>query len=110
MNLHWTLCRKYGLEDSKKWYQHKVDSVVENERVKILWDFNIQTDREMKHRRPDIVVVNKEKNECTIIDVANPGDHNLAQKKFEKLDNYSELRLEVTRICNKKTHLKTQTP
>ena len=103
LNLHWTLCRKYGLEVSKKWYQHKVDSVVENERVKILWDFNIQTDREIKHRRPDIVVVNKEKNECTIIDVANPGDHNLAQKKFEKLDNYSELRLEVARMWNKKT-------
>ena len=31
----------------------------------------------------DIVVVNKEKNECTIVDVANPGDHNLAQTKFE---------------------------
>ena len=33
----------------------------------------------------------------------NPGDHNLAQKKFEKLDNYSELRLEVARMWNKKT-------
>ena len=66
-------------------------------------DFNIQTDREIKHRRPDIVVVNKEKNECTIIYVANPGDHNLAQMKFEKLDNYSELRLEVARMWNRKT-------
>ena len=28
---------------------------------------------------------------------------NLAQKKFEKLDNYSELRLEVARMWNKKT-------
>ena len=74
--------------------------MVENERVKILWDFNIQTDREIKHGRPDIVVVNKEKYECTIIDVANPSDQNLAQKKFEKLDNYSELRLEVARMWN----------
>ena len=32
----------------------------------------------------------------------NPGDHNLAQKKFEKFDNYSELRLEVARMWNKK--------
>ena len=80
-----------------------MDSVVENKSLKIQWDFNIQTDQEIKHRRPDIVVVNKEKNECTIIDVANPGDHNLAQKKFEKLDNYSELRLEVARMWNKKT-------
>ena len=36
--------------------------------------------------------------------VANPDDHNLAQKKFRKrLDNYSELRLEVARMWNKKT-------
>ena len=47
--------------------------------------------------------MNKEKNQCTIIHVANPGDHNLVQKKFEKLDNYSELRLEVARMWNKKT-------
>ena len=53
--------------------------MVEKEMVKILWDFNIQTDWEIKHRRPDIVVVNKEKNECTIIDVANPSD----QTKFD---------------------------
>ena len=102
LNLHMTLCRKYSLEVSEKWYQHKVDSVVENKSLKIQWDFNIQTDQEIKHRRPGIVVVNKEKNECTIIDVANPGDHNLAQKKFEKFDNYSELRLKVARMWNKK--------
>ena len=47
--------------------------------------------------------MNKEKNKCTIIDVENPGDQNLAQKKFEKLDNYSELRLEVARMGNKNT-------
>ena len=66
-------------------------------------DFNIQTDRKIKHRRPDVVVVNKEKNECTIIDLANPSDHNLAQKKFQKLDIYSELRLKAARMWIKKT-------
>ena len=60
-----------------------MDHVVADECVKIVWDFNIQTDREIKYRSSDIVVVNKVKNECTIVDVANPGDHILAQKKVE---------------------------
>ena len=28
----------------------------ENESVRVLWDFNINTDNESEHRRPDIVV------------------------------------------------------
>ena len=35
------LCHKFGLAGEDKWYNHKPASVVENERVKILWDFNI---------------------------------------------------------------------
>ena len=30
--------------------------------VKILWDFNIQTDHVIEHRRPDVVVLDKAKN------------------------------------------------
>ena len=63
----------------------------------------IQCDREIHHRKPDIVLVDKVNNECMIIDVACPGDHNLVKKKFEKLNNYSELRVEVARLWNKKT-------
>ena len=33
-----------------------VDSVIENDIVKILWDVCIQVDRQIEHRRPDIVV------------------------------------------------------
>ena len=35
------LCHKFGLVGEDKWYNHKPASVVENERVKTLWDFNI---------------------------------------------------------------------
>ena len=76
---------------------------MENEDVKILWDFMVQCDREIVHRKPDIVVVNKKTNECQIIDVACPSDINLVGKKNEKLRNYKELRLEIARLWNKKT-------
>ena len=88
-NLHWNLCKKYGIDVSEKWYQHKAETVVENERVKILWDFNVQCDRYIEPRRPDIIVIDKDTNECILIDVACPVDYNLVNKKTTKLRNYS---------------------
>ena len=45
----------------------------------------------------------KNTNKCVIIDVACPVDNNLFLKRNEKLDNYSELRLEIARMWNKET-------
>ena len=40
---------------------HTPQSVHENDDCKILWDFNIQADKVIEHRRPDIVCINKQK-------------------------------------------------
>ena len=45
----------------------------------------------------------KNTNKCLIIDVACPVDNNLILKRNEKLDNYSELRLEIARMWGKET-------
>ena len=45
----------------------------------------------------------KNTNKCLIIDVACPVDNNLILKRKEKLDNYSELRLEIARMWDKET-------
>ena len=46
----------------------------------------------------------KNTKKCLIIDVACPIDNNLILKKNpEKLDNYSELQLEIGRVWNKET-------
>ena len=42
--VHLELCQKFGLVGKVKWYDHKPAGVVENNKVKILRDFNIQTD------------------------------------------------------------------
>ena len=36
-----------------------VESIIENNIVKILWDVSIQVDRQIEHRRTDIVVMVK---------------------------------------------------
>ena len=90
------------LEHTDKWYQHQPSPVVENKRYKLLWDFSIQTDRVIEHRRPDIVIVDWEEKECIVIDVAIPADQNIADKDWEKISKYSELKLEITRLWNVK--------
>ena len=47
---HLDLCQKFGLVGEVKWYSHKPASVFENDSVKILWDFNIQTDHVIQQR------------------------------------------------------------
>ena len=41
-------------------HTHKPQSVQRNDEYKILWDFNIQTDKVIEVRSPDIVCVNKQ--------------------------------------------------
>ena len=80
-----------------------VESVIENDIVKILWDVSIQVERQIEHRRPDIVVMEKKTKKYLIIDVACPVENNLILKREKKLDNYSELRLEIVRMWDKET-------
>ena len=68
-------------------------SVLENYEYKILWDFNIQTDKVIEHRRPAIICINKQKRECQIIDFTVFGDQNIAIKEQEKIAKYQDLRI-----------------
>ena len=86
--LHWKLCRKYNLPTADKWWEHKVDKVLQKEDVKILWDFKIQTDKHRAHNIPDITVV--EKKRVWIIDVAIPGDGRIEEKELEKISKYQD--------------------
>ena len=72
--VHLELCQKFGLVGEIKWYNHKPASVVENDRVKIMRDFNIQTDHVIQYRRPGIDVLYKKERKCYLIDIAVPGD------------------------------------
>ena len=65
--LHWDLCKKYGFQHHEKWYKHEPVDVLENNEIKLLWDFPIQTDRKLEHNRPDITIVFKKKRECQLI-------------------------------------------
>ena len=94
------MCNKYNLKRSEKWYEHAPEGAVENEEGKILWDVMIQCNRDIKVRKPDIVVVNKNKRSCAIIDIAIPGAIRVTQKIEGKNERYQELTREIKRMWN----------
>ena len=95
---HWRLCQIYSLPHADSWYKHLAEKVIDTPQVKILWDFNIQTDRVLEARRPDIVVTDKENQETWIIDIAIPGDLRVREKELEKREKHQDLAIEMRRL------------
>ena len=62
---------------------NKLESVLENETHKILWDFAILTDHLITARRPDLHLINKTKQNknCHLVDFAVPMNHSENLKK-----------------------------
>ena len=96
--IHWKLCEKWGFQRGDKWYTHHPEKILESEQCKILWDFPIQTDKVLKHNRPDITIVDKQRKKCLLIDPSCPFDTRIEGKEEEKCANYNELKYEIARI------------
>ena len=65
---------------------HNPAPVLENNTHKLIWDFDIHTDHLISARRPDLIIINKKKRTCKIVDFAVPADHSIKLKKHEKMD------------------------
>ena len=88
----------YGFDRSERWWQHKVETVLENETSKILWDFNIYTDQAINHCCPNIVLINKVDSRVKIIDIAVLWDANIESKYGEKVDHDKDLAIELSSL------------
>ena len=70
--------------------------VLENDKRKILWDFDLHTDHLISARRPDLIIINKKKKRiCKIVDFADPADHRIKLKECEKKDKYLNFAMEL---------------
>ena len=65
---------------------HNPAPVLENDTHKLLWDFYIQTDHLIPAIRQGLIVINKKKRTCKIVDFAVPADHRINLKESEKKD------------------------
>ena len=103
--IHWCLSKHYGFKTEDPYYKHEPKPVLDNDKVTILWDYSVQTDKEIKANRPDIIVRVKKKGErhCYIIDFASPSDNNVSVKTVEKLSKYKSLEIEIQKMWETKT-------
>ena len=81
---------------------HNPVPVLENDSHKILCDFNVQTGHLILARRPDLIIINKKKRICKIVDFAVPADHRINLRESEKKDKYLDLARELKKLWNMK--------
>ena len=96
--LHWKISKEYNIPCSEKWYNHVPEKVIENDKAKLLWDYDVRTDHVIQARRPDIILINKEHQKVSLIDIAIPWDTRVKDKNREKIEKYQDLKMEVARL------------
>ena len=78
-------------------------AVLVNNTHKLLWVFDIQTDLLISTRRPNLIVINnRKKRTCKIVDFAVLADHRIKLKEKEKKDKYLDLARELKKLWNMK--------
>jgi hypothetical protein len=106
--IHFNICKEIGVQlDKKHCYEHVPKSVVTNQggKVPILWNWKVQTDRTVPNNKPDIIIRDKEKETCVLIDVAISGDRNVIKKEADKILKYKDLTIEIQRMWNVKARV-----
>ena len=66
--------------------------------MKLLWDATIQTDNSSEARRPDMVIIDKTKNECKTINFVYPIDSRIEEREKDKVKGYNDLKKELKEI------------
>ena len=77
-------------------------NVQQNDTQKLLWDFNIQTDHLIPARIPNLIIINKKRIICKIVDFAVPADYRINPKECAKKDKYFDLARELKKLWNMK--------
>ena len=95
---HWNLYKEFTFNTKEKWYEHESQIVTDKDDIRILWDMPTQTDREIKAKRPDIVVKNKKAKSCLLVEMSIPTERNTSVKVTEKLSKYKDQEIEIERI------------
>ena len=64
----------------------------ESKKVKILWDFSIQTNHQLEQNKLDLVAVDRQQAVCQIIDISIPGDARVEprERKLVSLKTWQE--------------------
>ena len=98
--IHWDMCKKFKYDHTNKSYMHNPAPVSEIDTYKLQWDFDIHTDHLISARRPDLIIINKKKRTCKVVDFAVLADHRIKLKECEKKEKYLDLARELKKLWN----------
>ena len=71
--------------------------------IRLQWDFDIKMDHLISARRPDLVIINnKKKRTCRIVDLAVPADHRVKLKENKKKSQYLNFARKLIKLWNMK--------
>ena len=93
--IQWDLCLILKFDHTNTWYMHNPESVLENETHKLLWNFKIETDHLISNRRPGLVIINRKKRTCQIVNLAILADNGVKIKESKKRDKYRDISREL---------------
>ena len=79
---------------------HNPATVLENDTHNLLWDFGVHTDHLILARRPDLIIINKNKKTYKMVDFVDPADHRIKLKECETKDKYLHLARELKKLWN----------
>ena len=82
--IHWEMRKKFKFDHTNKRYMHNTAPVLENNTYNLLWDLDIHSDHLISVRRPDLIIINKKKRICKIVDFAVPADYRIKTERMRK--------------------------
>ena len=82
----------------------KPKEVMKTGDLELWWDKKIHVINKEEHNRPDLIIWDRKKKECKIIDFSVPLDGNVTRKKIEKVNNYVPLVNELQQMYRNYTY------
>ena len=98
--LHWWILKDLGITVTENWTNHKPEATEEINGVIVMWDLDIETDKNVQYNRPDIVIHDTKNRTCQLIDVSVPICRNVVSKTAEKIVKYRNLEIEIQKCWN----------
>nr|CAH7753781.1 unnamed protein product [Callosobruchus chinensis] len=76
-----------------------IESVVENERCRIYYNYSFPTLELVQANKPDIVLLDHQQKTMFVIEFSAPAEVNIVSKEEEKRTKYQELLEQLRRLC-----------
>nr|CAI5858217.1 unnamed protein product [Callosobruchus analis] len=98
--LYYHLRHSYGIDETPvlPYAPGDIESVVENERCRIYWNYSFPTLELVQANKPDIVLLDHQQKTMFVIEFSAPAEVNIVSKEEEKRTKYQELLRQLRRL------------